>query len=521
MCMRVILERPSWAALLVVAVTATPAACQPATSPEGLLGLEQVLVKVTARVEPSVVAIARYRLSSDVRLDAAGAPRRPLFPRAPDPKTPGHPDFIPNEYGTGLLVVAPGKPDRHLVLTCYHVVRGGLPGVSPDRKSPAAKPPPDRLHVRFSSRRGCAARIFAADPRSDLAVLEFDSRDLQQSGIDTRKLKPLSLSSAPPPRKGQFVLMLGNPFAIARDGSASVGWGLISNIGRFPAGATSRDESGQTIHELGTLLQFDSRLKHGSSGGPVLDLKGRLLGLTTSIAPLDGIETASGFAIPMSPAMLRIINTLLAGLEVEYGFLGIQPDDVSSRQLQEYSRPFPQASAARAARVFPTSPAARAGLIAGDLILSINARPVTNRYDLMREVGLCEPGRKITLSVWRESTREQLQLVGALGKWPVEDEESIVASRKRHAPWRGLVVDFPTARRRFLPSTFRYVRAVVVSELVADSPAAAAGIEVGDFIAVVDKTPVETPAGFFAAVDSRRGDVSLQLLDGRRVTLAP
>ena len=518
MCMRVILGSPCWTALMVVAISAAPAACQSPTSLEGLLGLEQALVKVPADIEPSVVAIARYRLSNDA---PPGDTRRPLFPRAPDARNPEHPDFIPNEYGTGLLVVPPGKPGRHLILTCYHVVRGHLKSNSHAGQDSNAKPIPDRLHVRFTSRRGCAAKIFAADPRSDLAVLSLDPRDLRQSGIDSSKLKPLSLAAAPPARKGQFVLMLGNPFAIARDGSASVGWGLVSNLGRFPAGVQSRDESDQTIHDLGTLLQFDSRLKHGSSGGPVLDLQGRLLGLTTSIAPLDGIETASGFAIPLNPAMLRIINTLLAGLEVEYGFLGVQPDDISSRQLQQYSRKFSQASAARAARVFPASPAARAGVIAGDLILSINAQPVTNRYDLMREVGLCGPGREITLSVWRESTREQLQLAGALGKWPVEDDESIIASRRRHAPWRGLVVDFPTARRRFLPGTFRYLRAVVVSELIAESPAAIAGIQVGDFISVVDKTPVETPAAFFNAVDSRRDDVSLQLLDGRRITLGP
>ncbi len=480
----------------------------------GLLSLQQTLVRIARRVEPSVVAIARYRLAGD--------------DTTPDPD---HPDFIPSEYGTGIVVESPAAPDRRLILTCFHVVRGGpvtrragADNRRPSRLPPSGKSVPvgeERLHVRFSNRRGCPARVLAADPRSDLAILDLALDDLKQAGIDPKTLTPVSLAARPKPAKGQFVLLLGNPFAIARDGSASVGWGLISNTGRAAVLAGDRNGTDHSIHRLGTLLQLDSRLKHGTSGGPVLDTNGHLIGLTTTIAPRDGIETAAGFAIPINAPMLRIIETLRRGLEVEYGFLGIQPDDVSPRQLATYASSFRQSSAARAARVFRGSPARRAGVLTGDLILSAGRHQVHGRYDLMRQIELTGPGREISLTLWRETTRERLQVRVRLGKWPVPDETALVASRRRHAPWRGLEIDYPTGRRRFVPASFEFPRAVVITSVQSGSPAATAGIEVGDFIEQVAEHPIETPAELFKAVDSRRGAVSLKLLDGRNITLAP
>ncbi|MFP6769864.1 MAG: trypsin-like peptidase domain-containing protein [Planctomycetaceae bacterium] len=490
----------------------------------GLLSLQQSLVRVAARFEPSVVAIARYRIAGNNT--TPDGPNGRLFP------DPDHPDFIPSEYGTGIVVGSPTSPDRRLILTCFHVVRGGLisrsSGTSARRPSrlspPGGSAPPavgERLHVRFSNRRGCPARILAADPRSDLAILELAPDDLKQAGLDPKTLTTVTLVARPQPAKGQFVLLLGNPFAIARDGSASVGWGLISNTGRAAIMTGDRGGPDHSIHRLGTLLQLDSRLKHGTSGGPVLDTNGQLIGLTTTIAPRDGVETAAGFAIPITAPMLRIIDTLRRGLEVEYGFLGIQPDDVSSGQLATYTGSFRQSSAARAARVFRGSPARRAGILTGDLILSAARRQVHSRYDLMRQIELTGPGREIALTLWRETTRERLQVRVRLGKWPVPDGTALVASRQRHAPWRGLEVDYPTGRRRFVPASFEFPQAVVITSVHPGSPAATAGIEAGDFIERVADQSTETPEEFFKAVDSRSGAVSLKLLDGRSIRLAP
>ena len=427
----------------------------------GVMSLERALVQVTRRVESSVVAIARYRSPTT-------GPEQP--PARPTPLDPDHPDFIPNEYGTGIVVSVPGDPTRRLVLTCYHVVRGGPVA------RPAELPRADgqRLHVRFANRRGCPARILAADPRSDLAVLELDPAELKKAGIKPQTLPPLEIAARPIPRKGRFVLMLGNPFAIARDGSASVGWALVSNTHRRAMTLGGGGTAEHSIHRLGTLLQLDTRLKHGTSGGPVFDLNGRLLALTTSTAPHDGIETAAGFAIPIDGPIARIINTLRRGLEVEYGFLGIQPDDVSARQLSAYNGTFDQAGAARAARIFRGSPAHRAGVQSGDLILAIDGEPVRGRYALMRQIELAGPGRELKLDLWRETTRRRIRVDVRLGKWPVPDRSGLIASKQRYPAWRGLQIDFPTGRRRFVPDSFEFPRAVVVISVHPGSRAAKA-----------------------------------------------
>ena len=493
------------AALVPFLIGPSPVLAQDAPVPAGALALERSLVQVARRVEDSVVAIARYQVAS--------TPPSPNPSDVPPTVDPDHPDFIPNEYGTGIVVSDPGDTTRRLILTCFHVVTG--PPVA------AGQNPTHKLHVRFSNRRGCPAMILAADPRSDLAILELSPTDLEQAGLQARSLKPLNINATPLPPKGRFVLLLGNPFAIARDGSASVGWALISNTRRHAVTPGNRPGTEHSIHRLGTLLQLDKRLRHGTSGGPVLDLNGRLLGLTTSITPHDGIDTPAGFAIPLDKPITRIINTLRKGLEVEYGFLGVQPDDVSTGQLAGYSGEFDQSGAARAARVFRGSPAERAGIRSGDLILAVDTEPVRDRYELMRHVELVGPGRELAIELWRETTRRRVHVKAKLGKWPLPDRSGMVASKRRHPTWRGLDVDYPTGRRRFVPDSFEFPRAVVVTAVQPGSSAAESGIEPGDFIESAVGQRTETPADFFRVVNSRRGGVSLKLLDGRQVTLTP
>ena len=493
------------AALVPFQIGPSPVLAQDAPVPAGALALERSLVQVVRRVEDSVVAIARYQV--------AGSPPSPNPSDVPPTVDPDHPDFIPNEYGTGIVVSDPGDTTRRLILTCFHVVTG--PPVA------AGQNPTHKLHVRFSNRRGCPAKILAADPRSDLAILELSPTDLEQAGLQARSLKPLNINATPLPPKGRFVLLLGNPFAIARDGSASVSWALISNTRRHAVTPGNRPGTEHSIHRLGTLLQLDKRLRHGTSGGPVLDLNGRLLGLTTSITPHDGIDTPAGFAIPLDKPITRIINTLRKGLEVEYGFLGVQPDDVSTGQLAGYSGEFDQSGAARAARVFRGSPAERAGIRSGDLILAVDTEPVRDRYELMRHVELVGPGRELAIELWRETTRRRVHVKAKLGKWPLPDRSGMVASKRRHPTWRGLDVDYPTGRRRFVPDSFEFPRAVVVTAVQPGSSAAESGIEPGDFIESAVGQRTETPADFFRVVNSRRGGVSLKLLDGRQVTLTP
>lgn len=494
--------------MIAVAVTSAGlAACffgSPATAqePNGLAAasaIQEAFVKAIESAEKSVVSIARDKRQMGLHADR----RNPLFERerASDPTDP---NWIPNEFGAGIVIDKNG-----LILTNYHLVRGGPIKDRPEHKAEQS------LYVRLPDRRGFDAYIFAADPRSDLAVLWIDCNDLT----------PLKVEIAGPIRKGQIVIALGNPYAIARDGSASATWGIVGNVSR-QAGAEGEPNDperrkNETIHHLGTLLQIDARLDLGTSGGALLNLKGELIGMTTSLAAIVGYEKSAGFAIPFDDAMKRIIESLQQGKEVEYGFLGVAPGDVLPSEFinpeWEPIKPRIRRGAARIDGIAANLPASRAGLMIGDIVLKVRGREIFCQNDLMREIGLAAPGDVVRLTIYRiagpgRSGRE-IEIPVEVGKWPVIDEEGIVAHTPSRPPWRGLVYDYSTSRRRFVafPSMQEPIEGVRVVKVIAGSPVAASDVQPGDLITHVKGDPVRSPRDFAEAVQKAAGPVSLRV----------
>ena len=299
------------AAGLALALAAAPLTAQ---EPEGLAAaaaIENALVQTIATAEKSVVAIARVRkeqAGDSVRLefrpDAFG--RRLSVAAPPEPTDP---NFVPNEYGTGVVV-----DRRGLVLTACHVLGNEN----------------DNYYITTSERRVYRAWIKAADPRSDLAVLSIDGAD-----VASANLVPIRLGEAAALRKGQIVVTLGNPYAIARDGQSSAGWGIVSNLGRkAPPLPDETDANGKTtLHHFGGLIQTDAKLHLGTSGGPLLNLRGEMVGLCVSPAALAGYESSAGYAIPADATFRRVLNALKQGREAEYGFLGVLPSNLQSPEI--------------------------------------------------------------------------------------------------------------------------------------------------------------------------------------------
>ncbi len=465
------------------------------------VALEQTLTQVIEQAEPSVVSIARIRPVPNEAIGLAGERATNLASQ----------DVVPNQFSAGVLMIAPGQTER-FVLTAYHSVRGAVSS----GKRPAADS--SRLEVRLSSRHACTATIYAADPRSDLALLRLDLKEL---GLRADELRAIPWPAQGKVRKGQFVISLANPYWIARDGSASAMWGIVSNISRRPAVLQPDGQRPSTLPDLGHLIQVDHRLPVGCSGAPVLNLRGELIALSSSIAAIEGHERSGGFAVPLDSDNRWIVDDLLRGYEVEYGFLGIQPRraEVSSYfGLDEVTR---QPGVVEVLSMSAGTPAAFAGLRLNDLILSINDQPTLSEIDLMRVVTLYPPETTVRLNVYRPGQRKQLTLAVKLGKWPVRDWEGIIAPQRRYPLWRGLGVDFPTARNDFLQTQLPVPTAVLITEVLPESPAKDAGLEPGQHVAMVRQTPVRTPAEFAEALKGATGPTPLTVLfpDGKTKTI--
>jgi serine protease Do len=380
-----------------------------------------------------------------------------------------HSNYVPEAFGSGVVI----DGEKLLILTHYHVIHDAT-----------------KVYVRVGDR-GCYADIYAADPRSDLAVLQLLDEQRQ-----FRSLPEIRMGDGSAVQKGDFIVTLTNPFAAGfRGGSPSASWGIVSGLHRRGAPLMSSEEDVPGTAPIkgllplkGTLIETDARLNAGCSGGALLNLRGELVGLTTSRAAITGSETAGGFAVPMDANFKRIIDRLKRGQEVEYGFLGvsgsmgrdgivINPDGVTHG-----------------------SPAQEANLQAGDVIKSINGVRMRDFDDLMLTVGSLLAGSEARIEIEGKRDLVRVSLVKSFvpGK--------IIATNRPPAV-RGFRVDYTSVL--FLQSTARPMwrgnfgiqPGVYVREVLPESPAATARLKVNEIITHVNNQPVNSPAEFYQVVE--------------------
>ena len=463
--------------LFWISIGCTLRAQEPPSGIDAAAAIEKALVDVIARAEKSVVAIARVRVERagetfglEARPDPFG--RRLIPASKPDPTDP---DFIPNEYGAGVVV------GRGLILTAYHVLGEQ-----------------SEYYVTTYERKVYQAWVKAADPRSDLAVL----------AIDAAELPPIRFGDAAGVKKGQIVVTLGNPHAIARDGQVSAGWGIVSNLARKlpPVPGEPVSTGKPTLHHFGTLIQTDARLNLGASGGPLLNLKGEMIGLSVALATTVGYETAAGYAIPVDATFRRVVETLKLGREVEYGFLGVQPGNLTQQEVLAGMHGI------RVVRVVPGTPADRYGLREDDIVTAVNDRPIHESDALVLEVGKLPVEAVARLSLLRNNRRRTVNVT--LAKYPVRGNKIVTAPPPS---WRGMRIDYPTAFVDPDPlaqiGIATFGEGVIVIEVEEQSPAWEAGLRRGMRITRVGRAPVRTPKEFHAQVARHSGEVQLHTAD--------
>ena len=389
---------------------------------------------VADRVRPSVVNI---RVERDPRggldLDPMQEMYREFFPGGPGEGTP----FAPPGSGTGFVVSQAGH-----ILTNNHVIAGA-----------------DLVTVRLSGeQQAVVAEVVGTDPASDLAVLKID-----RSGLE-----PLVFGDSDRVRVGDWAIAVGNPFGNL-EGSLTVG--VVSAKGR-------RDLA---IHggapRYQDFLQTDAAINFGNSGGPLLDLAGRVIGVNTAI---NSAGQGIGFAIPSNYAR-RVFEQIAAHGRVVRGYLGaVTVDFVSEGQLR----------GALVETVLPGTPAAGAGLQPGDVIVEFGGRPVTADRDLQFLVGDADVGRAVACRVRRDGREVALTVT------PSEESAGPVDAGPAAGAWLGITAepadgDDPRVVRLRDALGIVAGKGMMIVGVEPGSAAAEAGLHPGDVVREVDGQPAD------------------------------
>jgi len=388
----------------------------------------------------------------------------------PQPQQPSE-RSVPRGVGSGFIISQDG-----FILTNNHVVEGA-----------------NEIFVTTTDGKEYPAQVIGADARTDVALIK----------IDGKNLTPLPIGDSNSLKKGQWVLAIGSPFGL----DSTVTAGIVSAINR---------DTGEYL----PFIQTDVAVNPGNSGGPLLNLSGQVVGVNSQIVSRSGGFMGISLAIPIDEAM-RVVAQLKEHGKVTRGRIGVSITDVSKDVAQAIG--LGEARGALVSSVEKDGPAAKAGVMPGDVITHFNGTDIKQRGDLPRIVGETRPDTNATLDVWRKGERVRLKVV--VGEIPSEGVQTAQRGGSPAQPAAadalGLVVEDLADKDRQELGIRGGVRVAQVQ-----SPAAAEGIQQGDVILTVGRTDIRDARHFARVVRdlNRRSKVALLVLSRgqtRWVTVQP
>ena len=393
---------------------------------------------LAASVKTAVVSITSKGMQPEG--DEEGMPPpRPQQPRRPT-----------EARGSGFIVDAGGT-----VVTNSHVVKDAT-----------------SITVTLDDGTELPAKLIGRDERTDIAILKIDS---------SHDFTYVELGDSGAVRPGEWVVAMGNPFGLG----GSVTAGIVSALGR-DIGSGPYDQ----------FIQVDAPINRGNSGGPLFTQNGKVIGVNTAILSPSGGSIGIGFAIP-SNVVKAVVDQLEHGGRVDRGYLGVEAQSVTPEIALALSLPSP--NGALVAQVSPDSPAARAGILAGDLIKSVGGKAVANPRDLAVDIGAVKPGEPTVLTVIRDGVTKSVDVtVGALADQDRPSPQSAQSAARGAAV--GLTVVPLTQEARLQFNVPKDLRGALVSEIATGSPAEAAGLHAGDVVLAVGTRAVSTPPEAIAAI---------------------
>ncbi len=334
------------------------------------------------------------------------------------------------------------------------------------------------IKVQLSDGRKFDAKVVGKDPRSDIALIQIQ---------DPKNLTAIKIADSDALRVGDYTVAIGNPFGLGE----TVTSGIVSALGR----------SGLNAENYENFIQTDAAINRGNSGGALVNLNGELIGINTAILAPDGGNIGIGFAIP-SNMVKNLTAQMVQYGQVKRGELGILGTELNS-ELAKAMKVDAQRGAF-VSQVMPNSSAAKAGIKAGDVITSLNGKPISSFAALRAEVGSMPIGSKVTLGLLRD------------GK-PVNVSLELQQSSQNQVDSSTIFSGIEGAEM----SNKGADKGVVVNNVKANSPAARIGLKKGDVIMGANQQPVKNIAELRKILDSKpsvlalniqRGDTSLYLL---------
>lgn len=279
-----------------------------------------------------------------------------------------------NSLGSGVIVSKQG-----LILTNNHVVAGA-----------------DEIEVAIADGRKISAKVVGTDPDTDLALIK----------IEADNLPAITFSSSTNLNVGDVVLAIGNPFGVGQ----TVTQGIISALGRNHLG----------INAFENFIQTDASINPGNSGGALVDVQGNLVGINSAIYSRSGGSMGIGFAIPATLAR-QVMDQIVSNGNVTRGWIGIEAQDITPELAESFK--LKTTDGALVAGVLRGSPADKAGLRAGDILLSIEGKPISDTGSMLNLIAALTPNKKATIKISRAQVPQNVVILIGKRPKPVEVKE--------------------------------------------------------------------------------------------------
>jgi serine protease Do len=365
--------------------------------------------------------------------------------------------------GSGVIVSRDGY-----ILTNNHVIEGA-----------------ESITVTTTGRREpLTAKLIGADPKSDLAVLKIEANTT---------LPMITLGDSDKVEVGDVVLAIGNPFGVGQ----TVTSGIISARGR-----------GVGLTDYEDYIQTDASINPGNSGGALVDASGKLIGINTAILSPSGGNLGIGFAVPVNMAR-GIMDSLIANGKVTRGYLGVMIQQMTPELAKAFK--IDGERGVLVGDVMADSPAAKAGIKNGDVVVTFNGREVEDPRTMRLKSSQSVPGTIAKLGVLRDGVVKNIDVTIGELKNPNGDEDTPAAAAVPTKVKLGVRLGELDKDSRDHFEVPKKIHGVLVVEVIPGSRAAEAGLQPGNVIVEIDRTAVTKPADALAAISKSDGDLMLRL----------